>query len=498
MYKTPVDLGEPIKSISLDLTEGCSLRCKYCFADLAAHKKAEKWKLNEDTMEAVVDWLFDDSTSGNAKKMDNEPINIEFWGGEPLHNWDMLVKAVEYSEKKSEETGKPVHFGGTTNVVEITEERLKYFQDHNIHFLMSIDGVKESHDKFRVYPDGSGSWDAINGKLDMILDYMPHWQARISLHPDNLDLLYESFEYFLSKGIYSAFYSPVYEAKWTEENWKTYKDQVLKIIKRQIREAKMGRKLDVKFIDDMVQYVLNIKRKNINLDNPQLSPEELAQLSPGNHAIQPCGAGQRYVGISIDGQIYVCHRFNKHNMHHIEPNKKYGWLGDVWTGIQNLELYDYLKNWDVDNIEHCKNCPVRYNCKGGCYGANYDLSNKIDGELPDQCKFELANFDLAYEAIELWNNAGMYDERQKQIIIPNRQSNLPPINVDRCFCHNGIYSIPDYMSGKEKNGISVEETVLGMAQQVIGKALAEIGELQHQGQDPFKTSKMDEKSFNEN
>lgn len=484
MYKTPIELGEPVRSISLDLTEGCSLRCTYCFADLAAHKKAEKWKLDEDTMKATVDWLFVDSTSGTKAQLEGNNLNIEFWGGEPLHNWDMLTKTVDYAKQKSEETGKKIHFGGTTNVVEITEERMKYFKEHNINFLMSIDGVKEAHDKFRLYPDGSGSWDTINDKLDMILEYKPNWQARISLHPDNIHMLYKSFEYFASKGIYSAFYSPVYEAEWTDEVWETYKDQVRKIIKRQIREKKIGRDLKVKFIDDMISYILNIKRQGVDLSKPN---PELRHLSNSNHAKQPCGAGQRYMGISVDGQIYVCHRFNKHNMHHIKPEKKFGWLGDVWTGIHNLELYDRLKNWNVDEIEHCKECPVRYNCKGGCYGSNYDDAGKIDAKLPQQCQFQLNNYELVHEAIELYKEAGMYNEKTHEIITPDFKNNIPSTKVDRCFCYSGVYSLPDYISGQVKGDDSVEETVLGMAQQVIGNVLTKVGELQRQGKDPFKT-----------
>lgn len=136
MKKEAVRLKEPIRSMSIDLTEGCSLRCKYCFADLAAGKKAEKYKLSEDVMRAAVDWLFDDKTSGSKASLKGRPLNIELWGGEPLHNWNILTKLVEYGEKKSKETGKKIHFGGTTNVVEITEERMKYFKEHKINFLM--------------------------------------------------------------------------------------------------------------------------------------------------------------------------------------------------------------------------------------------------------------------------------------------------------------------------------------------------------------------------
>ena len=272
--KTPMELGQTVRSISVDLTEGCSLRCTYCFADLIAKKKAENYKLKEETMRKVVDWLFADSTSGIAEDVNKHGgLHFEFWGGEPLHNWDMLVKMTHYIEKKSKETGKQIGgLGGTTNVVEITEDKLKFFKEHHINFLMSIDGVKENHNKCRIFPDGSGSWEVIDSKLDMILSYFPNWQARISLHPDYVPTLYKSYEYFFSKGMYSAFYSPVYEADWTEDVWQEYRKQILMLIERTVREAKMGRRIFVKFLEDSVNYILNAERAGIDLDD--IDPKE--------------------------------------------------------------------------------------------------------------------------------------------------------------------------------------------------------------------------------
>lgn len=491
MGKTPVELGVPIRSASIDLTEGCSLACKYCFADLLSKKKSEKWKLTEDVMKAAIDWLFADSTSGTAEEVNAEGgIRIEFWGGEPLHNWDMLVKMTEYIESKSKETGKRIgELSGTTNVVEIDKEKLEFFKEHNINFLMSIDGVKEAHDMFRIFPSGKGSWDVINEKLDMILDYFPYWQARISLHPAHVKYLYESFEYFISKGIYNAFYSPVYEADWTPEVWEEYEKQVKKIIKRMIRELKMGRRIEVKFINDMINYIIQAERLGIDLDNMNDDPELAVKLSERNQVPQPCGAGYRYVGISVDGQIYVCHRFNKHNMHHIPPEQKFGWLGNVWDGIINTELWERFHNWNVDDIPHCKGCPVRYHCKGGCYASNYDNAGAIGAKLDTQCQFQLTNYKLAKYALEEFKKAGLYDEKEKSLIYPNPFGQSKPVYVaEKCFCYNSLYTVPDYLKGEDAD--TLEETVLGMAHQVISKVIADLAELKTQNErnskDPLK------------
>ncbi len=483
-FKSPVELGQPVRSISLDMTEGCSLRCKYCFADLDAKKKAEQYKLTEPVMKAVVDWLFDDKTSGTEEEVNHQGgLSVEFWGGEPLHNWDMVVKTTEYVEQRSKETGKKIRdLGGTTNVVEVTKERLDYMKEHKIHFLMSIDGIEECHDKYRVFPDGSGSWRTIDKKLDMILSYFPFWQARISLHSSNMSHLYESYEYFFSKGMYSAFYSPVYEADWTEEVWREYEVQVEKLISRVVREAVTGRQIQVKFLDDYVNYILSAWKHGIDIENLGEGSKKLAELSVSNRAMQPCGAGYRYMGISVDGQIYVCHRFNKHNMHHIKPEEKFGWLGNVYQGIGNIELWTKFHTWDVDKIDHCKDCKVRYNCKGGCYASNYDTSGAVDAKVEAACRFQFENYKLALKMIEAFKRAGLYDAKNFRLIYRRESQRNDQPHFDRCHCFNASYVIPDYMSKEmladgTKSKDSVAKSVLGMATQVIEGVVADNTEL---------------------
>lgn len=195
----------------------------------------------------------------------------------------------------------------------------------------------------------------------------------MSLHPDYIPYIVKSYEYVFGKGINSYFFSPVYEAEWTEEHYKQLEEELVRLYKIIILNYKNGYPpVKNKFVDDMIHYILEAERRGVNLEEIEKTGSydpKLHALSRGMHLPKPCGAGNYYFGISVDGQIYVCHRFNKHALdpEKFPYEKRYGWLGNVVEGIHNVELVEQLKNWDVRNLEHCKYCKLKYYCKGSCY-----------------------------------------------------------------------------------------------------------------------------------
>jgi radical SAM protein with 4Fe4S-binding SPASM domain len=413
-------------------------------------------------MKAAIDWLFDDGTSGTVEEVNRMGgLSFEPWGGEPLHNFEMLQKTYEYFVQKSKETGKKIrHIGGTTNGIEFTEERLKWMKERNITWLISMDGIKENHDSQRVLPNGKGSFDIIDKNIDLykkVYGYAP--QLRMSLHPDYINNLYKSYEYVLGKGIKSYFFSPVYEANWTEESYKELEEQLVKLYEKLIIDYKNGFPvIENKFVDDMIHYILEARRLGVNLDEIEKTGSydlNLNSLSKGMHLPKPCGAGSTYFGVSVEGQIFICHRFNKHGL---DPNKipfekRYGWLGNVWEGMHNIELFNELKNWDVKELEHCKYCKLKYYCKGSCYASNYDNSGDIKGKNDKSCKVNFALYNAALRIIDLFKQHGMYDERNHQIIYPqnNQYNNAIYIGkhgqqFDSCMCNNSTY----YFDGLNK------------------------------------------------
>lgn len=452
MGKSFTELNKPLRVISLDLTEGCSLRCKYCFQDFKSEKK-ENGKLTENVMKDVIDWMFDDKTSGNYNDINKQGgILIEFWGGEPLHNWDMLVKTTEYQKEKSKISGKNVKFGGTTNQVEFTRDRLQYLYDNNVNLLISYDGV--NNDKYRIFPDGSGSSNIILKNIDLYYDiFNKPPSVRMSLHPDYIDTLYESYEIVLSKGIRNYFFSPVFEQEWSEDHLSELKNQLLKIYNKEQKLLLQGfPPLRNKFVDEMVNLIIDSKKININLDNDeevlQTDRSKLMKIQP-NNSNRPCGQGVTYFGISIDGQIYVCHRFNKHGLDQQKYpfEKRFGRMGSIYTDIENVELFEKLNQWDVNEIEHCKNCKFKYFCNGGCYQANFDTTGNVQGQVQYQCKIKFTLYEAQKEILSIYEKHGIYNKEKNKLEINYNKNNIDlnkfTKEFDKCYCYNGAYLVKD-------------------------------------------------------
>lgn len=453
------ELGLRTMNLSLDMTEGCSLRCKYCFQDFV-QKKREDRKLTEEVMMQQVDWLFDDETSGTVEEVNRSGgLGFEPWGGEPFHNFEMIQKTYEYFVEKSKQTGKKIrHIGGTTNGVEFTEEKLRWCQERNITWLISLDGVKENHDSQRVFPNGQGSFDIIDKNIDLykkVYGFSP--EVRMSLHPDYIPNIVKSYEYVLGKGITSYFFSPVYEQEWKEEHYKELEEQLVKLYEIMILNFKNGYPpIRNKFVDDMIHYILEQERRGIDLEEIEKTGRydpRLHTLSRGMHLPKPCGQGNSYFGISVEGQIFICHRFNKHGLDpdKIPFNKRYGWVGNVWEGIHNVELVEFLKNWDVGNLEHCKYCKLKYYCKGGCYASNYDNVGKIDAKNDKQCKINFQLYNQQKRIIELFKQNNLFDYRSHSIIYHYHHNNIrfkgkSNESFESCLCNNGSY----YFSGVDK------------------------------------------------
>lgn len=411
---------------------------------------------------AAVDWLFDDGTSGTVEEVNKSGgLGFEPWGGEPWHNFDMIKKTYEYFVEKSKQTGKKIrHIGGTTNGVEFTRERLEWCRDRNITWLISMDGVKENHDSQRVFPNGKGSFDVVDKNIDLykeVYGYAP--QLRMSLHPDYIPNIVKSYEYVLGKGITSYFFSPVYEANWTEEHYKELEEQLVELYRLMIVNYKNGfPAIQNKFIDDMIYYILEAERRGIDLEEIEKTGSydpKLHTLSRGMHLPKPCGAGTTYFGISVEGQIFVCHRFNKHGLdpYKIPFEKRFGWLGNVWEGIHNVELFNELKNWDVKNLEHCKYCKLKYYCKGSCYASNFDNTGNIKAKNEKACKVNFALYNAAKRIIDLFKQHGLFDYQRHDIIYHNRyRGNVQSFagkdgrQFEKCMCNNGTY----YFDGVDK------------------------------------------------
>ena len=359
---TPVESGFPISSITIDLTTGCNLGCDYCFS--GGCKEYQVSNLTFEQGKKTIDWLFLESTRGDEKMVD-----ISFWGGEPLIRWDLLKELVLYAEEKAKEFGIRVIFGGTTNVTLLTPDKFDFMDDHGICFLLSIDGIKEHHDKHRKYKDGRSSWDIIDKNATEILKRWPDQQVRMSYSVENLDGIIDDLNYLYDKGFYDIVYSPVSEGDWTDERLEVLKEKWVEIGDWYVDKKKNGSKIRLKFLEDACRCINGVSREGQS----------------------PCGAGRGYVGIDTEGAIRACHRF--HKFEDTRPwYEQETIVGHIDYGILNQEWRDNFIKWDAkkDMPESCHDCEAYLSsCVGGCWATNWDLTGDLRKVPKMNCVAEL-------------------------------------------------------------------------------------------------------------
>jgi len=348
---------EPIVSCTIDLTEACNLACTYCFT-WGNTKRVLDLKMGK----RIVDFFFDKAEL--IKKAGRNHFEITFWGGEPLLQYNLMKKLIAYSEKKSDK----VIFGGTTNGLLLDREKLEFLRDHKSKFMISLDGIKVVHDSYRIFPNGKGSWDILARKVPLILDVWPDARFRMSLSSKLIQHLFESVQWFYKEGVKWLAFSPVCEEKWSDAEFELLEEQ------------------------------LNLVARFMN-EHKDLHCHHLSDPGRGIWQYYPCGAGRSYVGFSLDGKIYPCHRFNKYGdkKENIEVREKWC-IGDIWKGFNEKRqvFLDYPKL----RKEQCGDCEAYKFCSGGCYAVHVDLTGSLFSKIDSFCRYSKLIFKIGTEVVK--------------------------------------------------------------------------------------------------
>ncbi|MDR0610886.1 MAG: radical SAM protein [Planctomycetaceae bacterium] len=169
--------------MELILTTDCNLRCSYCF-----ERDKKPFNMSDEVAFAAVDFLI--QTSRNIKE-----LTILLFGGELMMRFDLIQRIIPYANKKAAEAGKTISWDMTTNGTLIDEERAKWMVEHKVKYLLSLDGAKEDHDRYRKFPDGRSSYELIMERLPMMKSYQPWMGTKMSVTPESTlrlrDNLYE-------------------------------------------------------------------------------------------------------------------------------------------------------------------------------------------------------------------------------------------------------------------------------------------------------------------
>lgn len=328
-----------LKSLCLNICHDCDLRCRYCFASTGSFG-GQRSMMSFETGAKALDYVLEHS---GARKF----LEIDFFGGEPLLNIEVVKRLVAYGREREKAYGKTFRFTFTTNCVGLTPEIAAWAEENAVSVVLSHDGRPEVHDRQRVFPDGSGSYQQVTENIKRFLAQNTRQNAivRGTYTAYNKDFCAD-IEHWLEQGFLRLSMEPAVELygprKLHEEDLPALKEEYWKLAHLFEERREQGRPFD------FFHFKLDLKH------GPCL-PKRLTG----------CGAGYEYMVVTPEGDLYPCHQFVGREQYK---------LGTIDEGVwpESRELVDKFRNAHVYNKEACRGCWARFFCSGGCH-ANADL-----------------------------------------------------------------------------------------------------------------------------
>ena len=341
-----------IKALCLHVAHTCNLNCEYCFAGQGKYH-GEDAIMSFETGKKALDFLVENS--GTRKNLE-----VDFFGGEPLVNFDVVKKLVEYARSIEKEKNKHFRFTLTTNGVLLDDDVIDFLNKEMNNVVLSLDGRKEINDAKRKRLDGTGSYDIIVPKFKNFVQKRgdKEYYMRGTFTRDNLDFTNDIF-HMADLGFTELSMEPVVSKTDTdyalrEEDLDTIYEQYEILAKEMIKRKKEGR--------------------------PFTFYHYMIDLSAGPciyKRITGCGSGTEYLAVTPNGDFYPCHQF--------VGDKKF-LMGNVDEGITNTSLRDEFKLCNVYSRKECKDCWAKLYCSGGCSANSYHTTGSINGVYDYGCK----------------------------------------------------------------------------------------------------------------
>ncbi|MFZ5944988.1 MAG: thioether cross-link-forming SCIFF peptide maturase [Bacillota bacterium] len=355
------DTSPIVKALCLHIAHDCNLRCGYCFAGTGAFG-GDRSLMDLETGKRAIDYLL--QASQNRKH-----IEIDFFGGEPLLNFQVVKELVLYGNQKAHEKGKIIKFTLTTNGVLLTREVQDFLNNNNMSVVLSLDGRKETNDKMRPFSGGAGSYDLIKDKLVEFVNSRNHqdYYVRGTFTRHNLDFA-EDVKHLRELGFREISVEPVVAA--SNMNYALQEDD-LPFLKEQY--------------ESLTRYFWNCEKQgeefnffhfNVNLEQGPCLPKRLSG----------CGAGHEYLAVSPQGDLYPCHQF--------VGREEYK-LGNVEDGVIRKDLCSSFQKSHVLNKDECMSCWARYFCSGGCHANNLSYGGSLLQPYKQGCELQKKRLECA-------------------------------------------------------------------------------------------------------
>ncbi len=343
-----------VKALCLHIAHDCNLACRYCFAEEGEYH-GRRALMSFEVGKKALDFLM--ANSGGRRNLE-----VDFFGGEPLMNWQVVKQLVEYGRSQEESHNKRFRFTLTTNGVLLNDEIMEFCNQEMSNVVLSLDGRKEVNDRMRPFRKGDGSYDLIVPKFQKFADSrnQTNYYVRGTFTRNNLDFSKDVLHFadlgFKQMSMEPVVASPKEPYAIREEDLPQILEEYDKLAVEYIKRQREGRGFNFfHFMIDLNQGPCVAKR------------------------LSGCGSGTEYLAVTPWGDLYPCHQF---------VGQEGFLLGNVDEGITNTRVQDEFKLCNVYAKEKCRDCFARFYCSGGCGANSYNFHGSITEAYDIGCEMQ--------------------------------------------------------------------------------------------------------------
>ena len=341
-----------IKALCLHVAHTCNLNCSYCFASQGKYQ-GDRAIMSFEVGKRAFDFLIENS--GTRRNLE-----VDFFGGEPLMNWDVVKQLVAYARSIEKQYNKNFRFTLTTNGLLIDDEVIEFLNKEMSNVVLSLDGRRDVHDLFRKDYAGNGSYDRIVPKFKKLVEARggKDYYVRGTFTHNNVDftndILHMADLGFTELSMEPVVCAPSDPCALTEEDMPKIFEQYEILAKEMIKRKKEGRPFT------FYHYMLDLK------NGPCIYKR-----------ITGCGSGTEYMAVTPWGELFPCHQF--------VGDPKYS-LGNIYDGVTNTEIQDGFRSCNAYARPECAKCWARLYCSGGCAANSYHSTGSINGVYEYGCE----------------------------------------------------------------------------------------------------------------
>jgi len=341
-----------IKALCLHVAHTCNLNCNYCFAAQGKYQ-GERALMSFEVGKQALDFLI--AHSGTRTNLE-----VDFFGGEPLMNWDVVKELVAYARTQEPIHNKKFRFTLTTNGVLVDDDVIAYANKEMHNVVLSLDGRKEVHDRLRKNYEGKGSYDTIVPKFQKFVKSRggKDYYMRGTFTHNNVDFTEDLFHMadlgFTELSMEPVVCAPTDPYALTEEDLPKLFDQYELLAKEMIKRKKEGRGFT------FYHYMIDLSH------GPCIYKR-----------ISGCGSGTEYLAVTPWGDLYPCHQFVGDDAY---------LMGNVWDGVTNTVMQEKFRGCNAYSRPECNDCWAKLYCSGGCAANAYHATGDITGIYEYGCK----------------------------------------------------------------------------------------------------------------